>query len=468
MIEEARLLYASPEDIHAYQLDKLRQTVERVRKAPAFAERFRSPKVGTLDDLSRLPITTKEVLRDASPFGSVAVPNSQLFQYHESYGTTGKPVSSWLTRNDFQEYARQINQCALNFGPEDTLVNKFPYAISVPAHIIKHAAQQRGACVVSADHLSPVCPFTRSLELMKTLRATVLTCLPAVATMMGAAAQAMDAMSPQAHMNPSKDFHLRALGTAGELLTAARRRRLEELWRCKVFNYYGTTETGNMASDCEHGNLHLAWDHFLFEVVDEQTHQPVAAGEAGMPLVTTLTREAMPLVRYALTDRVRLETNHQCPCGRRSPIVRHFGRDLNCFRYRGRLYSMADLEDRLFRLPASAVGNTWMIVLTPDNVYFRAEAAQPDAALYREAEKQVGAEMGLPLVIDAVPVGGLMPPWYLLQPAVTGKPNYYCEAESLAKAPRNLLELWMGPGFGGPPPGMGDGPPSGGPPPGKR
>jgi phenylacetate-CoA ligase len=477
MIEEARLLYAAPEEIRAYQLDRLRQTVERAAKAPAFADRFRSTKVSSLEDLARLRVTTKKDLRDASPFGSVAVPNAQLFQYHESYGTTGKPVSSWLTRNDFNEYARQINQCALNFGPEDTLVNKFPYAISVPAHIIKHAAQQRGACVISADHLSPVCPYTRSIELMKALRATVLTCLPAVATMMGATAVAMDEMSreearkagkqgPPEGFHPSRDFNLRALGTAGELLTEARRRRLGELWRCKVFNYYGTTETGNMATDCEHGNLHLAWDHFLFEVVDEQKYQPVAPGEAGMPLVTTLTREAMPLVRYALTDRVRLETDHQCPCGRRSPIVRHFGRDLNCFMYppeKGKLYSMADLEDRLFRLPAEAVGNTWMIVLTPDKVHFRVEAARPDAALYRNAEEAVKAEFGLPLVIDPVPVGGLIPTWYLMQPAVTGKPNYYCVAESLATAPRNLLELWMGPMFGGPPPGMGDGPPMGGP-----
>jgi phenylacetate-CoA ligase len=183
----------------------------------------------------------------------------------------------------------------------------------------------------------------------------------------------------------------------GELLTDARRRRIEAQWRRKVYNYFGTTETGNLAADCEHGNLHLAWDHFLCEVVDPETHEPVPRGQAGMPAITTLTREAMPLVRYGLQgDRVRLEEDHQCPCGRRSPIVRHFGRDLNHFTFRGRAVSITDLGDRLFRLPAEAVGDVWMIVVTDDQFYFRAEAARPAPAAYRKAERQVGAEMGIP------------------------------------------------------------------------
>jgi phenylacetate-CoA ligase len=452
MNEEALMLYQSPQEIQAYQLARLRETVDRARRAPYFAERLASASVGALGDLEKLPLTLKEDLRKASPFGSVAVPNAELFQYHESFGTTGPVVSSWLTRADFEAYAHQINQCALEFGPEDLVVNKFPYAISVPAHIVKLAAQNRGACVVSASSLSPVCTYTRALDLMQKLRASVLTCLPTEAALLGAAAVAMG-------MDPTRDFNLRAMGVAGELLTNARRRRLEALWRCKVYNYFGTTETGNLASDCEAGNMHLAWDHFLMEVIDETTHRVLAPGEIGMPTVTTLTREAMPLVRYVLSDRVRLEADHRCPCGRRSPIVHHFGRDMNCFLFQGRRVSMADLEDRLFRLPPDVVGDIWMIVVTPEKIYFRTEAARPDEAAYRAAERQVGEEMTLPLAIDPVPSGGVFPVEFLLEPARVGKPHFYCEAESLEKAPRNLAELWMGgEAGGGPPPGHGDAP----------
>jgi phenylacetate-CoA ligase len=273
------------------------------------------------------------------------------------------------------------------------------------------------------------------LDLMKKLKATVLTCLPTEATLLSAAAQQMG-------MNPSQEFNLRAIGTAGEQLTDARKRRIEAIWNAKVYNYYGTTETGNMASDCSAGKLHLAWDHFLFEILDEDTQQPVPRGQPGMPVVTTLTREAMPLIRYAITDLVRLDYDHNCPCGRRSPIVHHYGRDVNRFQFQGRKVSMADLEERVFRLPPEVAGNIWMIVVTPNEVVFRIEATQWDSPLAREAEKEIGKEFNLPFRIDGVPEGTLFPTWWLLEPARVGKPSYCCEAPSLEQAPQSLPELW--------------------------
>jgi phenylacetate-CoA ligase len=446
MNAEARMLDLSREEIRPYQLEGLRKTLNAAKRAPYFAERLAPCNVESLDDLAKLPLTTKEDLRAASPFGAVAVPNSELYQYHESTGTTGVAASSWLTRNDFEAFADQINQGALDFGPEDILVNKFPYAISMPAHIVKRAAQKRGACVVSASSLSPLCTYTRTLELMQKVRATVLTCLPTDANLLGAAAVAMG-------LNPAKDFRLRAIGTAGALLTEARRRRIAECWDCKVYNYYGTTETGNLAADCSAGKLHLAWDHFLFEVLDPETQQVLPDGEAGTPAITTLKREAMPLVRYVLSDRVGLEYDHHCPCGRRAPIVHHQGRDQSRFSFGDRQISMDELEDQLFRLPADVVGDIWMIVVSPERVYFRVEASRTDPALYRKAEQKIRDEFDLPLTIDAVPPGTLFPTRDLLEPAFTGKPIYYCHAPSLEEAPRSLPELWMGAFFEGLPPG---------------
>ena len=453
MSDEARMLRLSEKEIQDHQFERLKVTLERAKKAPYFAERLSGASVNSLADLAKLPLTTKEDLRAASPFGAVAVPHAELFQYHESFGTTGAVVSSWLSANDFQEYAHQINQCDLDFQPDDMLVNKFPYAISVPAHIVKLAAQNRGACVVSASSLTQVCPYTRTLDLMRKLKATVLTCLPTEATLLGAAAVAMG-------MNPARDFDIRAIGTAGELLTDARRRRIEELWDCKVYNYYGTTETGNLASESNEGQMHLAWDHFLVEILDEETQEVLPPNQPGMPAITTLTREAMPLIRYVLTDRIRLEAVDSTPSGRRSPVVHHYGRDQSRFPFKDRQVSLADLEDRLFRLPTEVVGDIWMVIIAPDQVVFRVEAAKPDPAKYAKAEKEVGEELNIPLAIEAVGVGEVFPTQWLLEPARVGKPAYYCQVPSLDRAPRNLPELWMGPPPSGPP-GEGDEAPPG-------
>ncbi|MGE0606550.1 MAG: phenylacetate--CoA ligase family protein [Pirellulales bacterium] len=447
MNPDAKLLSASPQEIQAIQLTRLKETLARAKRAPYFAERLKNCEVRSLDDLAKLPLTTKEDLQQASPFGSVAVPPTELFQYHESFGTTGTPCASWLTKNDFQEYAAQVNQSDINFAPGDVVVNKFPYAISVPAHIFKLAAQNRGACVVSASSLTSICPYTRTLDLMLKLRASVLTCLPTEATLLGAAAATMG-------LNPRKDFNLRAIGTAGELLTNGRRKRIEELWGCKVYNFYGTTETGNLATEGEDQKLQLAWDHFLVEILDEKTMQPLPIGSTGLPAITTLTREAMPLIRYLLTDRVKLEQPVDSPSGRRSPIVHHYGRDQSRFPFQGKDISLSDLEERVFRLPRDVAGDIWMIVVTPQTVYFRVEAQRFDPALYAKAEKEISAELGFPMKIDAVPPGAVFPVWWLMEPARVGKPAYHCEAETLEQAPKSLPELWLGPAYAGPPPGM--------------
>jgi phenylacetate-CoA ligase len=259
---------------------------------------------------------------------------------------------------------------------------------------------------------------------------------------MGAAAKAMG-------LNPARDFALRAIGAAGELLTPARRRRLEQMWNCQIYNYYGTTETGNLATDSQFGNLHLAWDHFLVEVIDEEAYERdgtvkvLPEGSLGMPLFTTLTREAMPLIRYLLTDLVRVEYDHNCPSGIKAPIIRPQGRDASRFPFQGRKIMLGDVEDRLFRLPAEVLGDIYMVVITPEKVYFRAECERPDPALYRQAEKLVRDELQLPLEIVPVQPGGLFPVWWLLQPARVGKPSFFWIGEALEKAPPDLPHLWM-------------------------
>src|SRR5262249_25026737 len=156
-----------------------------------------------------------------------AVKPEQLFQYHETFGTTGAPASSWLSREDFHSYATQINHAAVDFGERDRVLVRFPYAISVPAHIVTQAAHDRGACVIPAGARTPISPYPRVLHLMDKLQATVLCCLPTEAVWLAKAARVME-------RDPCRDFPaLQALCVAGELLSPARQKRLSALWGSK-------------------------------------------------------------------------------------------------------------------------------------------------------------------------------------------------------------------------------------------
>jgi phenylacetate-CoA ligase len=395
-------LYWPADQIRPYQLARLRETVARAARSPYYGPRLAGPRVESLDDLRRLPVTPKEDARAASPFGLLAVEPDELIEYHESYGTTGTPTSSWLTRQDFENYAAQINHAAADLRRSDRVLVRFPYAISVPAHIVTQAARNRGACVVPVSSRTAISPYPRVIDLLGKLQATVIGCLPMEAIWLAETARQMG-------RDPARDFpHLRAFLVAGELLSNARRARIAALWNARVYNLYGCTEAGNIAADCDAGHLHLSSDHFLLEVLDERTWQPVPPGELGTAVLTTLTREAMPLLRFVLGDYVRLREDVHCPCGRTAPVLEHHGRDLNRFEFGGRRYFVRDLEDRLLTAPAEALGNLWLLDVRPKEVRFRAEAERPDPGLYRRLEQLVREELGLPLVIDPVAPGGLL------------------------------------------------------------
>ncbi|MCH8828121.1 MAG: phenylacetate--CoA ligase family protein [Planctomycetes bacterium] len=414
---ESERLYWPSDEIAQYQLDRLRETVTAAKRSAHYGPLLSDVRLESLDDLSTLPLTTKDDVRSASPFGLVAVDRQELFQYHESFGTTGTPASGWLTRGDLENYAAQINQTAVNLNRDDRILVRFPYAISVPAHIVTQAARNRDACVIPASSRTAVSPHTRIIELLEKLEATVIGCLPMEAIFLAETARLMG-------RDPAHDFpHLRAICTAGELLSDARRQRIADLWDVRVFNMYGCTEAGNIAADCDHGRLHLSWDHFLLEVLDETNWQPVAPGEMGTAVLTTLTREAMPVLRYVLGDNVRLHSGHDCPCGRQSPIIEHFGRDLNRFDFAGKSYFVKDLEEVLLLAPVRAVGNLWLIEVRSGEVRFRVEAEHPDAELYRSLEKQIREAMDLPLRIDAVTPGSLLDRSRLMKIDAVNKPR---------------------------------------------
>jgi phenylacetate-CoA ligase len=432
-------LYWPAEKIRDWQLTKLRETLAQAARSPYYGPRLKGTRIESLDDLARLPLTPKADVRDNSPWGLVAVPREELYEYHESTGTTGVPSSSWMSCSDLDNFATQINHSDANLRPGDRVLVRQPYAISVPGHIITRAAHNRGACIIPASSQTIFTPYRRVIDLMRKLDATIFGSLPMEAIWIAEMARIMG-------LNPAKDFpHLRAILTSGELLTDVRRARIEQLWNVKLFNLYGCTEAGNIAADCEHGRLHLSWDHFLLEILDETTNQPLPPGQLGLARVTTLTRQAMPLLRFELGDYLRLRYDHKCPCGRTSPVLEHYGREINLFHFGGQRFFLRDLEDRLLKAPLEALSNFWLIEVRPDVVAFRVEAEKPDAALYRRLERQCQSELGLKLRIETVAPGELLDRGRFTWVGQFKKPSVIGYAEQKGKTGLTLDDLMPAP-----------------------
>ena len=435
---ETEKLYWSPEELREWQLDRLRATVEQAKKSEFYRDRLKGFKPDSIEDLQTLPLTVKEELRPASPFGLLAVDPADLFQYHETFGTTGVPVSSWMTGRDFEVYSDQINQAGADFGKCDMVLIRFPYAISVPAHITAHAAQKRGACVVHASSRTLIAPHTRVISLLRKLNCTVFTGIALEGIFLAETAKLMG-------YDPAADFpSLRAICCAGEMLTEARRERIAALWGAKVYNMYGTTELGNVAADCPEGSLHASSDHFIFEVLDEETHEPVEDGQMGLLVVTTITREATPLVRFLTGDHVILTPGATCACGRTTPTIRHYGRDLNCFDFGGKRIFTRDIEERLLALPPDVIGNIYIYVVKDDEVVVRAESGRDDAAGIRDVVGRVASDLGIPFRIERVPEGDLFDRQKLLDVDPVIKPRYVADWRTDERHPDTLKALLSG------------------------
>lgn len=246
------------------KLEALNEILQLCRTSTFYKTRIPQQPLSSLEDLKNIPLTTKEDLRNHSPFGLLSVPRHELYQYHESSGTTGTPVSSWFTKEDVQDNAREIAESGVRFNVNDTVLVRFPYALSAAAHMIHAAAQLNGACVVPAGGRTNVTPFPKVIDLMRRLEVTVLACLSLQAVMIAETAEMMG-------IRPGRDFpHLRAICVAGEPLTGGRRKLLEEIWGVPVFDIYGMTEIGTAVVDCEYFQPHSLDDYFVIELLDEE------------------------------------------------------------------------------------------------------------------------------------------------------------------------------------------------------
>jgi phenylacetate-CoA ligase len=398
--------------------DALASTRVAARGAPFYAARLPAEVDLDVARFRQLPLTTKADLRASYPFGLLAVPRERVATYHESSGTTGQPTASFFTDADWDDVAERFMRSAIDVGPRDTVLVKTPYALATTAHQMHRAARRRGAMVVPADNRSHLMPYAKVVQLLRDVGVTVTWCLPTEPLLWAAAAR-------KAGLCPKRDFPaLRAFLVAGEPVGPRKRARLGAIWGGRaVFEDYGSTETGSLGGECAHGQMHLWSDRLLFEVIDETTGRASFTGD-GLLVVTTLYREAMPLVRYLVEDRVRV-SDAPCPCGSPHPTVRVLGRGGAPTLVQGRPVHAGELEELVYALPEDYGVELWRARVLASSLRIEIEAARgfEDVAA-DELAHEIFRTLGLQAEVEARPPAPLVQPEALTARVSLAKPRF--------------------------------------------
>ena len=297
------------------QLHRLQETVRRVAAhVPFYREKFaelglQPDDLRSLADLRRLPFTTTADLRANYPTGLLAVPYDSTLRLHTSSGTTGKPKALFFSRQDVDNAAELCARSFVMTGitPKDVFQNMMTYGMFTGALVTHYGAEKIGCLVIPAGPGNS----ERQLLLMQDFRTTFIHLTPSYGLYLATFLE-------KHNVDPRRDLALRKAFVGAEPYTEETRRKIEEGLGVDVYNSYGLSEMNGpgVAFECEHKHgMHLWEDHFLIEIIDPQTAEPVADGQPGELVMTTLTREAMPLLRYRTRDITSL-IPEPCRCGR--------------------------------------------------------------------------------------------------------------------------------------------------------
>jgi len=336
------------EELKELQLTRLKKTVAATyNNVPFYARRFkeagiRPEDVRSLDDLRDLPFTRKTDLRDNYPFGLFAVPKSEVVRIHASSGTSGKPTVVGYTKNDLETWSDLMarNLTMVGLGKTDVFQNAVNYGLFTGGLGVHYGVEKIGAMTVPSGTGST----TRQLEMMMDFGVTALHCTPSYALYLAETAREMDIVDK---------LSLRVGCFGAEPWSSNTRKQLENMLNIKAYDSYGLSELigPGVAFECEEQDgLHIWSDHFFVEVLDDNGEQ-VAEGEKGELVLTSLTKEALPMIRYRTGDITRL-LESECACGRTTAkISRLLGRADDMLIVRGINVFPSQIEDVIVKIP---------------------------------------------------------------------------------------------------------------------
>jgi len=314
MIWDSRNESMARADLSAMQTETLRNLVTHLhRNVPFYRNKiekacFKPQQIKHISDIKDLPFTTKEELRTVYPFGLLAVDKADIVEVHTSSGTTGVPVVDAYTAGDINTWSEVMARCLTMAGATkaDIIQNAYGYGLFTGGLGFHYGARRIGAMVIPISGGNT----KRQLAIMRDFKPTILTCTPSYSLYMAEAAR-------------EEGMDLAKLGINSGIFGAepwsdSMRRDIQRKLHLKAFDIYGLTEIigPGVANECaRHDGLHVFEDHFFPEVIDPKTGKVLADGEKGELVITTLTKEGTPLIRYRTRDITWL--NHEpCPCGR--------------------------------------------------------------------------------------------------------------------------------------------------------
>ena len=306
---------ARREDIQKVQLQRLQETVERVYAlTPFYKEKFnekgiKPEDIQSLEDIQKLPFTTKKDLRAHYPFGLFTVPMSEVVRIHSSSGTTGKPTVVGYTKADMDVWDEVMARVFTMAGgtSADVVHNAYGYGLFTGGLGFHNGAEKIGAAVVPASGGMT----DRQLMLMRDFGATILTATPSFSLHMAEVAK-------KAGANYLDDYKLKAGIFGAEPTSKGLKKEVAEAWGIDYHEVYGLSEIigPGVSCSCKHSELlHVFEDHFYAEIIDSKTGEVLPYGQRGELVITPLTKQALPLIRYRTGDITSL-TKEPCKCGR--------------------------------------------------------------------------------------------------------------------------------------------------------
>ncbi|MDD3574484.1 phenylacetate--CoA ligase family protein [Methanospirillum sp.] len=343
-----------PADLKNLQEKRLRETVTRCANVGFYKKKFSeagiSPSdIRSLDDLQKLPFTRKADLREGYPFGFLASPLRDIIRIHTTSGTTGKPTVVGYTAGDIDAWSELIarNLTMVGLTKDDVFQNMVNYGMFTGGLGFHYGAEKAGLVAVPSGTGNT----KRQIELIQDFGVTAIHCTPSYGLHLAEAAAEM-----------KMDLPSLKVGIFGaEPWSEKTRIELEEKLGVEAFDSYGMSELygPGVAFEChEHNGLHIWHDSYYVEIIDPKTGENLGPGEQGELVVTPLTKEAMPLLRYRTGD-ITMIMDDECPCGRGPKLARFTGRSDDMLVIRGINVFPSQIEHVLLSIPE--VGNHYMV-----------------------------------------------------------------------------------------------------------
>ncbi len=398
-------------ELEQLQLERLESTLNRVyMNVPFYRKKFDEVKFNpddlrSLDDLSRLPLTTKKDLRENYPYGLFAVPLREVVRIHASSGTTGMSTVVGYSKNDIKTWSDLVARILAAGGitKDDVIQIAFNYGLFTGAFGLHYGAERLGASVIPISSGNT----RRQIKLMQDFKTTALVSTPSYAMLIA------DTMMEMGINRNSLSLKYGLFG-AGPW-SDAMRKELEDKLKIVATDNYGLSEVmgPGVAGEClERNGLHIAEDHFLVEWINPDTLEPVRPGEIGEMVITTLTKEAFPVIRYRTRDLTRL-IPEPCPCGRTMrKMTRVYGRTDDMLIIRGVNVFPQQIENVLFEIEGvaphyqiiidrkGALDDTTVNVEVSESMFF--DEMKKQSKLKETIKKRLASELGISVEVKLV------------------------------------------------------------------